>query len=98
MVLLKDKFTLEQKMLHYLMLHSCDVALPGLFHGKLGIALVLAEYAKYYKMKPIKKLSDALIEEALDNLCDQMTLGLASGLCGMGWGVEYLLQGGYMKG
>lgn len=91
-------FTEEQKWIHHLILHSRDITNVGLFHGKLGIGLVLSDYAKCYKCKPIRLFSELLIEEVLNSLHEKMPLEMASGLCGIGWGIEYLLQNGYMKG
>ena len=93
-----QEFTEEQNWIHRLILHSRDIPNTGLFHGTLGIGLVLFDYAKCYKCKPIRLFSELLIEEALNYLNEKIPLEMASGLCGIGWGIEYLLQNGYMKG
>ena len=93
-----SKFNQEQKLLHHLVLHSNDVFSTGLFDGQLGIALVLAKYAKAKKMKPLVTVSDFLLDQIFDHLNANMPLDFASGLCGIGWSVEFLLQCKYRKG
>lgn len=94
----QEGFTSEQKWIHHLMLHSRDIEDNGLFRGKLGIALVLFKYAKQNKSRAIQLLAESIIEEALHSLGEKMSLDLATGLCGIGWGIEYLLQNRFMEG
>lgn len=94
----QEDFTLEQKWIHHLMLHSRDITDIGLFSGKFGIALVLFKYAKHNKSRAIQLLAESLIEEVLHSLGEKISLDLATGLCGIGWGIEYLLQNRFMKG
>ena len=91
-------FSREQRMVHHLMLHSRDCSDYGLFTGRLGIALVLEEYAVQHRSKPIRHLAEALAAEVFDHLDEDMPTGLATGLCGIGWGIEYMIHRGYMKG
>lgn len=93
-----SKYSQEQKLLHHLVLHSNNVFSTGLFGGQLGIALVLAKYAKAKKMKPLVTVSDFLLDQIFDHLNANMPLDFASGLCGIGWSVEFLLQCKYRKG
>lgn len=93
------KFTQEQKLLHHLILHSHDVPMAwGLFDGMTGIMLVLAHYARVRKMPAIEHVSDYLMEKIVGNLTKTDSIYLGNGLAGIGWGLEYLIQNGYMKG
>lgn len=94
----QEEFTSEQKWIHHLILHSRDITDVGLFYGKLGIALVLFKYAKHNKSRAIQLLAESLIEEVLHSLSEKMSLEMSSGLCGIGWGVEFLIQNRYMEG
>lgn len=52
-------FTKEEKMLNHLILHANDVpSAIGLLDGKMGIALVLAHYARCRKKKNIEHVAD----------------------------------------
>ncbi|MDM8206684.1 hypothetical protein QUW17_02125 [Bacteroides gallinaceum] len=95
----KYKFTQEQKMLHHLILHSHDVPTAwGLFDGMTGIMLVLVHYARIHKMPVIEYVSDYLMEQITSNLTKTDSIYLGHGMAGIGWGIEYLIQNGYMKG
>ena len=95
----KSKFTKEQKMLHHLILHSHDVPNAwGLFDGMTGIMLVLAHYARVHKLPVIEHVSDYLMEQITRNITKTDSIYLGDGMSGIGWGIEYLIQNGYMKG
>lgn len=47
-------FTTEQKLLHQVVLHANDVPARGLFGGQMGILLVLSEYARLRKLRPLR--------------------------------------------
>lgn len=92
-------FTKEQKYIHLLALHCADVpSATGLLRGEMGIVLVLAHYAKARNNPYIEKVADFVLEQVLDNLTKHEDIGLAYGLSGIGWGLEYLIQNGYLKG
>lgn len=95
----KNKFTQEQKMLHHLILHSHDVPTAlGLFDGMTGIMLVLAHYARVHKLPVIENVSDFLMEQITGGIAKTDSICLGNGMAGIGWGIEYLIQNGYMKG
>ena len=60
-------FSREQRMVHHLMLHSRDCSDYGLFTGRLGIALVLEEYAVQHRSKPIRHLAETLAAEVFNS-------------------------------
>lgn len=92
-------FTKEEKMLNHLILHANDVPNAiGLLDGKMGIALVLAHYARYSRKKEIEHAADFLVENVMNQLTTTVSIDFANGLSGIGWGIEYLIQNNYMKG
>lgn len=95
----KKVFDKEQKLLNHLVLHSHDAPKSfGLFNGMTGIMLVLAHYARVREMPLIENISDFLMEKITTNLSTDITIDFADGAAGIGWGVEFLIQEGYMKG
>lgn len=68
----------------------------GLIKGQIGLIIFLFHYAQYDSNQMIKDL--ALIH--LDNLCEKidgrLSTNFHSGLCGIGWGIEYLSQAGFI--
>lgn len=95
---MEQTFTKEQRLLHQVVLHANDVPARGLFDGQMGIVLVLSEYARARKLRPLKTAINFLLEQVLENLSTEMPLDFANGLTGIGWGVEYLLQNKFQRG
>ena len=92
-------FTKEEKMLNRLILHANDVpSAIGLLDGKMGIALVLAHYARCRGKKKLEHAADFLVENVMNQLTTTVSIDFANGLSGIGWGIEYLIQNNYMKG
>ena len=92
-------FTKEERILNHLILHANDVSSAiGLLDGKMGIALVLAHYARCRNKKTIERVADFLVESVMDQLTTTISVDFANGLSGIGWGIEYLIQNNYMKG
>ena len=93
------KFTKEERYLNHLVLHSHDVpSAIGLLKGEMGIALVLVHYARINKCCNIEKSADFIIANVLKRVSNTTTTDFATGLSGIGWGIEYLVQNNYMKG
>lgn len=92
------KFQIEKRILHHIMLHSKDFPNSGLLFGKLGVALVLEKYARGGDYVSVRKLAESLVDDAFADLNEKTPTDMASGICGIGWGIEYLLQNKYMKG
>lgn len=95
---MEKSFSHEQRLLHQLVLHSNDVQAPGLFDGQMGIVLVLSEYVRLRKLRPLKTAINFLLEQIIDHLSTEMSLDFANGLTGIGWGIEYLLQNKFQSG
>lgn len=81
-----------------LIIDSGNISNNGLFHGKMGIVLFFAHYGRYSGDKLYDQFAGKLLDEIYEDITTEMPVNLESGLCGIGWGVEYLVQGGFMKG
>jgi len=86
-----------QRILYHTMLHSLEGNNIGLLTGKMGIALSLAAYAKTNNCTPVEDLAETILTKVLANLSKQTPIGFANGLAGIGWGIEYLAQNGFMQ-
>ena len=69
----------------------------GLLTGKIGLAILLYEYAAYKGDKKTGELADHLIDTALSELNPNAGIGLAAGLNGIVWGINYLLKRGFVQ-
>ena len=94
----KTTFTKEQRALHKLIVDSIGMSDIGLFDGKMGIILSLITYSRKTKHKAIEEVADFLMNQVLNNMTNISPLSFTNGLTGIGWGIEYLIQNGYMPG
>ena len=94
----KTKFTKEQRAIHKLIVDSIGMSDIGLFDGKMGIILSLITYSRKTKHKAIEEVADFLMNQVLNNMTNISPLSFSNGLTSIGWGIEYLIQNGYMPG
>jgi len=89
--------TYEQA-LAYLTINSSFTGDLGLFHGRMGIILFFAHYAHATKSKHYEDFAGCLLDELYEEIHEDLPINLENGLCGIGWGIEYLVQHGFMEG
>ena len=80
------------KIADYLIFYNRRVRDIGLFHGKIGIVVALATYAKKYNDKILKDFAWDLYEDVFNNITSDMPIGIESGLAGIGYGTTLLKQ------
>lgn len=93
-----EKDILLRRIANHLILHSIDMEDIGLFHGKMGGVLFFAHYARYTDQAIYDDFAGELLEEICENIPETLPINLETGLCGIGWGIEYLIQNGFMDG
>lgn len=64
--------------------------MPGLYHGKMGVALALFAYSKKYDCNILQDFSLELLEEIYDILHESMPVDIEYGLSGIGLGISIL--------
>ena len=94
----KKEFTKEQRALHKLIVDSIGMNDIGLFDGKMGIVISLITYSRSNKLKCVEEMADFLMAQLLESMTDISPFSFSNGLTGIGWGIEYLIQKGYMSG
>ncbi|WP_456088676.1 glycosyltransferase [Parabacteroides sp.] len=92
---MKNEF---EQALYYLMLNSSFLPDLGLFQGKMGCVLFLMHYARLSKSVWCEDFAGELLNEIYEDIHVDVPFNLESGLCGIGWGIEYLLRNGFMEG
>lgn len=89
----------EKLLLQNLLLHCDDDPYNiGLFHGKMGVVLVLAHYGRVRNKRFLTHIANILLEKITTRINAAMPIGLSTGLSGIGWGIEYLIQNKYIHG
>lgn len=69
----------------------------SLANGQMGVTIFFALMSRFFKNKYYEEFA----EELLDNLCNNISIFLpatfANGLCGIGWGIEFLKHQGFIN-
>jgi lantibiotic modifying enzyme len=93
-----EEFALEQKIVHHLMLKSLSIRDCGLFYGKMGIALFFYHYSKYTNNIVYSDFADDLLDEVWETAYNDLPVSFVSGIIGIAWSIEYLLQNSFVAG
>lgn len=80
-----------------LIMHTSYFSNLGLYHGKMGIVLFFAHYARYTNCSIYDDFAGELLDDIFDDIDDELPVNFESGLCGIGWGIEYLLQNRFLE-
>lgn len=81
----------------YLMLNGSFTNSLGLLNGKMGIILFFFHYSKYAKNPIYKKFAEEMINEIYSEISQTTSCSFGDGLCGIAWGLMYLVRNGFVK-
>lgn len=66
-------------------------------NGQMGVAIFFALLSRFSGNHWYEDFADELLENVCNNLSNQMPIDFANGLCGIGWGIEFLKHRGFIK-
>ncbi len=92
------KFSKEQNIIHHLMLKSFDIKDVGLLDGRMGLVIFFFHYAKYMNNPVYEDLAGDLLDESFEDMHKELPLTFGSGLSGIAWSIEYLVQNNFVDG
>jgi lantibiotic modifying enzyme len=92
------KNKLLTRIANHLMINASFLADLGLYHGKMGIVIFFAHYSRYTGNLMYDDFAGELMDEIGEELHTQLPIDFSEGLCGIGWGVEYLSQNNFTEG
>lgn len=92
------RWSLRKRIIHHLMLISPFLNDMGLFYGKMGISIAFYLLGKKEQNNVYIEFGDDLLEQIFKTLSQNSSLDFDSGLCGIGWGIEYLIQNQFVEG
>jgi hypothetical protein len=99
MIKMEELYTvLEKKIIHHLILQSPFAQDLGLLYGKMGIALCFFEYGRHTDCKVYTDIGGELLDNIWEQSHSELSPYFDSGLSGIGWSIEYLLQNNFIKG
>lgn len=70
----------------------------GLARGKLGISIFLYHYARYTCNNYYDELAGSLLDDLIVEINSSAPLDFDEGLTGIGWGITYLINKGFIEG
>jgi len=70
----------------------------GIWKGRMGIVIFLFHYARYSGNESYKMLAENMLTDMFNDIRKDTHCGFATGLSGIGWGIEYLHQQGFIEG
>ena len=91
-------FSFGDQVVYHLMLQSPFTKEIGLFHGKMGITLFFYNYYRYTNNIVYSDYAGDLLDDIWENLHNRFPDTFESGLTGIAWGIEYLIQNNFVSG
>jgi len=82
----------------YLILNTSFMRDISLCHGKMGVAIFFFHYARYSDNSIYIDYAWDLIDGIYKNIHNELPVNFENGLCGIGFGIEYLVQNKFMEG
>lgn len=88
---------LYQNLITNLLLNGHFIKNTGLMHGKTGLTILFYHLAKTSGNPAFENFANELVDDISTNLTNQMPADFENGLAGIGWGMEYLIQNGFLE-
>jgi hypothetical protein len=90
-------FSRQQRITNTLLLNASFIDNLGLMHGKMGIAIYFFHLARETENQIYEDYAGELIDEIYDEISISTPSDFENGLAGIGWGIEYLVQQGFIE-
>ena len=88
--------TKGQRTTNALLLNGSFINNLGLMHGKMGIAIYFFQLARQTNNQIYEGYAGELIDEIYEEISANTPVEFENGLAGIGWGIEYLAQNGFI--
>lgn len=88
----------EQRIIHHLILYSSSSKNIGLLEGKMGVIILFMHLAKNTENSIYENIAEDLLDEIWEEITIKTPIDFESGLSGIGWGIEYLIQNKFVEG
>ncbi|WP_257668508.1 lanthionine synthetase LanC family protein [Parapedobacter tibetensis] len=95
---MKVNLDINQRIVNHLLLQGSFMDNVGLFHGKTGVAILFYHYSRYMRNSIYEEFGDELVQQIYDDIDNQMPINLENGLCGIAWGLCYLISSDFVEG
>lgn len=89
---------LLNRLIPHLLLNFHFAPNEGLLNGKMGGVIFFGYYAQYTGKTYFREYAEELLDDIFDRVHENIPINFIDGLCGIGWGIEYLIQHSLMDG
>jgi len=86
-----------ERIINTLLLNASFIDNIGLLNGKMGISIAFYHLARQTGNKIYEDYAGELIDEIYEEITVNMPCDFENGLSGIGWGIEYLVQNGFIE-
>lgn len=93
-----NEASISNKILAHLIINYPFMPDIGLLHGKMGGVIFFYNYAKHSQKDYYEKIAEYLFDNLTGCLFNHTRIDFEHGLCGIGWGIEYLIQNQFIAG
>lgn len=93
----EELFSEDQRFVHHLILSVSSLKDLGLLKGKMGAVLFLFHYARYTLNEVYEDIAGDLLDEIWEEINENTPADFESGMSGIGWGIEYLIQNKFVE-
>lgn len=88
---------LLRRIANHQMLHGSFCGDPGILNGKMGVVIFFFHYARHTGNTLYEDFAGEMLDEVLEDLHDEVPIRFSNGLSGIGWGIGYLVQLGFVE-
>lgn len=86
----------EERAINFLIIYAFSEGKAGLLKGRTGIAITFYLLGSKKGNDIYSVFGEKLLQSILSGLTGGLSNGFATGLCGIGWGIEYLFRQNYI--
>ena len=86
------------KIANHLIINASFMSDLGIYHGKMGIVIFFVHYSRYIGNCIYDDFAGELLAEIYEEIHTDTPNNFEFGLCGIGWGIEYLFDNHFVEG
>ncbi len=87
----------DQRIINTLLLNASFIDNLGLMHGKMGISIFFYQLSRQTNNQIYEDYAGEIIDEIYEEITINTPVDFENGLAGIGWGIEYLVQNGFIE-
>lgn len=93
-----DKDILLNRIANHQLMYGSFSTDPGIGYGRMGLVLFFFHFARHTDNPLYEDFAGEIVDEIFEDMHTELSWGFESGLCGIAWGIEYLLANNFLSG